>query len=114
MPFIGTKTNVELSAQKKETIKQRLGQAISLIPGKSEGWLMLSFEYVPDMYFKGSSDNAMAFIEVKIFGRASSGDYDKLTGEITSIISQECPIDPSRIYIKYEEVQNWGWNGSNF
>ena len=67
MPFIGTKTNVELSSQKKETIKQKLGQAISIIPGKSESWLMVSFEYVPDMYFKGNGDNAMAFIEVKIF-----------------------------------------------
>ncbi|MCR4926267.1 MAG: hypothetical protein K5917_08265 [Clostridiales bacterium] len=114
MPFIGTKTNVELNQEKKEIIKQKLGQAISIIPGKSENWLMVSFEYVPDMYFKGNGDKPMAFVEVKVFGKVAPSDFDKLTKEITSIISQECSIEPSQIYIKYEEVSNWGWNGSNF
>ena len=35
MPFINSKVTVTMSEEKKETVKKRLGQAISIIPGKS-------------------------------------------------------------------------------
>lgn len=28
--------------------------------------------------------------------------------------NKQLSIDPSRIYVKYSETPNWGWNGSNF
>ena len=44
MPFINSKVSVPLTDSEKETLKGKLGQAISLIPGKSESWLMVGFE----------------------------------------------------------------------
>ena len=41
MPYIQTMTNVGISGKKEQTIKQRMGEAIELIPGKTESWLML-------------------------------------------------------------------------
>ena len=41
MPFINAKVTVKMSEEKKETIKEKLGKAISTIPGKSESWLMV-------------------------------------------------------------------------
>lgn len=114
MPFINTKTNVTISKDKEEVIKQKLGKAIELIPGKSESWLMLSFEDQRSLYFKGQSDKAIAFVEVKLFGSASKGAYNKLTAAVTDILKEELGIAPDQIYVKYEEVSNWGWNGSNF
>jgi phenylpyruvate tautomerase PptA (4-oxalocrotonate tautomerase family) len=114
MPYIGTKTTVAVSQEKREAIKKKLGKAIELIPGKSESWLMLSFEDNSIMYFKGSDKKPLAFVEVKIFGNASEDAYEKLTGAITGILGEELGIQPDCIYIKYEEVSNWGWNGSNF
>lgn len=40
MPFINLKTNQDVSAVGEE-IKAELGRAITAIPGKSEGWLMV-------------------------------------------------------------------------
>lgn len=114
MPYILTKTTVSISSEKRETIKKKLGKAIELIPGKSESWLMLAFEDNCSMYFKGSNEKPLAFLEVKIFGKASSDAYDRLTKAITEIISEELGIRPEGIYVKYEEVSTWGWNGSNF
>lgn len=114
MPFINSKVTVSMSEEKKETIKSRLGQAISIIPGKSENWLMVGFEDNYDLYFQGNNKSASAFIEVKIFGSASKAAYDELTGEICMIYNEELGIAPNRIYVKYEEVSNWGWNGGNF
>lgn len=113
MPFIGTRTTVAVSPEKREAIKKKFGTAIELLPGKSESWLMVSFEDNCSMYFKGSDKKPLAFVEVKIFGSAAKASYNKLTGEITGILGTELGIQPDCIYVKYEEVPNWGWNGSN-
>lgn len=114
MPFINSKVNVPLSEEVKEVLKSKLGQAISLIPGKSENWLMLSFEDECSLYFKGKNNTKIAFIEVKIFGHASDRDYDRLTVEISRIYREVVGISQDKIYIKYEEAEHWGWNGTNF
>ena len=54
MPFINSKVTIKISAEKEEAIKQKLGQAIAIIPGKSEGWLMVGFEDEYTLYFKGN------------------------------------------------------------
>ena len=46
MPCIQTKVSVKMTEQQEKTIKTELGKAISLIPGKSENWLMLTFRMV--------------------------------------------------------------------
>lgn len=114
MPYISTKTTVSINEEKREAIKKKLGKAIELIPGKSESWLMVSFDDNSIMYFKGSNQKPLAFVEVKLFGKASSDVYRKLTKVITEILNEELGILPDCIYVKYEEVANWGWNGNNF
>jgi phenylpyruvate tautomerase PptA (4-oxalocrotonate tautomerase family) len=74
---------------------------------------MLSFEDECNLYFKGTNESGIAFVEVKIFGKSSNESYSKLTAIITDILNQELNISPSQIFIKYEEVVHWGWNGRN-
>ena len=112
MPYIATTTNVSISSRKKEAIKERMGQAIELIPGKTESWLMLSFRDNVHMYFKGD-DEPCAIMQVKLFGTADEEAYAKLTEALTDIIREELDIDPDRIYVAYEEINTWGWNGGN-
>lgn len=114
MPCILTKTNVAISPEQEAALKTKLGKAIALIPGKSESWLMLSFEENCKLYFKGETREGIAFVEVKLLGKANGSDYDKRTAAITDILHQELNISPSQIYVKYEETSHWGWNGSNF
>lgn len=112
MPFINTKTNVSISKEQETALKTEFGKAISLI-GKSEAWLMLSFEGGSSLWFKGS-DAPAAIAEVKLYGRASSSAYNSLTARLTEIISRELGVPAGRIYVKYEEVEYWGLGGSNF
>lgn len=114
MPYICTRTNAAISKEKEISIKEKLGKAIELIPGKSENWLMCSFDTEQSMYFKGDGTSNIAFIEVKIFGKSSKDAYAALTKKITEIVGEELTISPDKIYIKYEEVSIWGWNGANF
>lgn len=113
MPYISTKTSVAVTKEQSEAIKKKLGKAIELLPGKSESWLMAAFDDQCVMYFKGSDVKPLAFVEVKLFGKASEEAYKKLTRAITDILEDELGIKPDCIYVKYEEVSTWGWNGNN-
>ncbi|MBQ8200182.1 MAG: hypothetical protein IJZ74_00270 [Clostridia bacterium] len=113
MPYIATTSNIAISGRKEQAIKERMGKAIECIPGKTEGWLMLSFRDNASMYFKGE-DDPCAICEVKLFGSADETAYEKLTEALTDILREELDIDPDRIYVTYEEIGVWGWNGGNF
>ena len=113
MPFINVKTNVSASDEQKTSIKSALGRAITAIPGKSEGWLMVGIEADYDLWFKGE-DAPAAMVEVSIYGSASSNALTTLTSHITGILTDQLKISSDRIYVKYSETDNWGWNGSNF
>ena len=51
MPFINSRISVTMTEQQKESLKEQLVEAISIIPGKSEQWLMLEFADNCDLYF---------------------------------------------------------------
>ena len=114
MPYIETKVSVAISKEKEQRMKERLGQAISLIPGKSEQLLMLRFEDNCRMYFGGTNDAPSAFVEVRILHDSTREAYESMTKAIMAILSEELAIDPARVYIKYSPGDDWGWNGGNF
>ncbi len=113
MPFINVKTNTPVSAEKETQLKSALGNAITAIPGKSESWLMVGIEPEYKLYFQGTNAPA-AMVEVSVYGHPSASAFNNLTGEICTCLNDILSIDPSRIFIKYYETDNWGWNGANF
>ena len=114
MPFINTKVSVALSEEKEQVIKSKLGQAIALIPGKSESWLMTNFEDQCHLYFRGDNSEPIAFVEVKVYGKENPSAFDALTGAICKILNEELGITADHIYVEYQATGNWGWNGGNF
>lgn len=94
MPYISTKTNIELAKEKQDALAAEYGRIISLVPGKTERWLMLSFDDKISMYFGGKGDEPMAYIELSLFGGASDAVYDKLTAAICDAVSGETGILP--------------------
>lgn len=112
MPFISLKTNQTINSSAETNLKNKFGNAIKIL-GKTEDWLMLSFEDEKNMYFKGDNSEGIAFLSVKIYGKACKMAYDDMTGELTKIVSQELDIPKSNIYIQYEECNIWGYNGVN-
>ncbi len=111
MPFINMKTNINISKEKEVAMKQKLGKDIELIPGKNENGLMISFEDQCSLYFRGESDKAIAFVEVNILGSADKSAYNNLTAAISNMLNEELGITPDQVYVKFEEISNWGSNG---
>ena len=113
MPFINTKTTLSLTQEQKNTIKQRFGEAVSCL-GKSEAFLMVGFEPAADLYFKGSNQQPLAFVEVKLLGSAQPEAYDRMTAAVCTVLQEELAISPANIYVQYSPCDHWGWNGRNF
>lgn len=111
MPFIEVKTNQTIAD--KAALKSALGEAITAIPGKSEAWLMVELEDKKDMYFKGS-DEPCAMFEIAVFGKASNDAYDDLTNRICDISEKLLGVTADRTYVKYSEIEHWGFNRFNF
>ena len=98
MPFINSKISTSVSAEQEQALKTRLGQAISIVPGKSENWLMLGFE--PNY-------------NVSVFGDEDAAAFSALTAEICKIFDEVMGIAPDHVYVKYQTVKYWGWNSDN-
>lgn len=113
MPYIKVRTNVPVPAPKADNLKSALGQAITAIPGKSEGWLMTSVEGDTELYFKGTKDPA-AMVEVQLYGDASDNAMNTLTSHITGLMTDQLGISSDRVYVSYMLTEHWGWNGGNF
>ncbi len=114
MPFIDSKVSVKITEEQEKELKTRLGQAISLIPGKNENWLMTGFEDDYHLYFRGDNGEPIAYIEVRLFGGPNKVAFQKMTEEITKIYGEVLGIAPDHMYIKYSATPDWGWNGGNF
>ena len=114
MPFIDSKITLKISEEKKEKIKSELGKIISVIPGKSESWLMVGINDDYRLYFKGEKKEKAAFVEVKIYGSADKSAKDKVTSLICSLYEKELDIPKDSVYITFQEIGDWGWNGGLF
>lgn len=114
MPFINSKITTKLTKEKKDLIKSELGRIITNIPGKNENYLMIGFEDEYSLYFRGEELQYGAFVEVKIFGKADKKYLEMVTKDICNLYEKELNIPQDCIYVKYEEVDNWGFNGFNF
>ena len=113
MPCISLRTNQHIADNTEVQLKQAFGQAITILPRKSEQWLMCVMQGDCQLWFAGEN-TAAAFLEVGLFGAAPQEAYSTLTAALTKIVSEQLQIPIDRIYIKYSETDTWGWNGKNF
>ena len=114
MPFIDSRVSLSLNKEQRAEIVRRLGQAISILPGKSERYLMTEIRDNAHLSLAGDSGPPAAMISVSIFGSAGRADYDRLTAALCDIFSDVAKILPERTYVSYTECGTWGWNRENF
>ncbi|HID2523632.1 phenylpyruvate tautomerase MIF-related protein [Klebsiella pneumoniae] len=114
MPFIISRVNIPLSHEQEMALKAGLGQAISLVPGKSEASLMLGVEDAYHLYLNGDNAQPMAYITVAVFSNRCHRGYEQLSMAICQIFHRVLEIDPARIFINYEDIPAWSVAGRAF
>ena len=113
MPFIQTQVSISVTKEQEEKLKERLGQAITVI-GKSETWLMIRLEDNCRLFFQGEKSEKIAFVEIKLYGKADRQSYEEMTKRVSDIFEEVLDIPNNKLYVTYQEYSHWGFNGSNF
>ena len=108
MPFIDVKVSCPLERAQELSLKAELGKAIALIPGKSEGSLMVQFTDNCRLWFGGAQDGPIAMVNVMLYGSASGESYEKFSQAVIPLFQRE--LGASHVYLKFEEVPHWYWN----
>ena len=53
-------------------------------------------------------------IEVELLGSSTAEAYSAVTANLTEVMERVVGIPGTGVYVKYENIEYWGWNGSNF
>ncbi len=113
MPFIKILTNLEIGDSLKNEIYRDLGKSISILPGKSEAWLMIQVESSKSLCFQGNTSPCL-MAEVKLYGKAGKEAYDRLASAITKTACDKLSLPSDRVYVEFEETPFWGFEGNLF
>lgn len=108
MPFVRSKVNCTITEEQEIQLKSGLGRAIELIPGKTEEYLLLSFEDKCSLWLRGRKDEPAAYIEAAVFGNEYHTGYMAFTREVTRIFREVLNIPAGNIYIRFEDIKAWG------
>lgn len=111
MPFIFSKVNIPISKEQERELKSQLGKAISLVPGKSEEYLLTGFEDNCRMYLQGDDSEPLAYVEADIFGNEEHLGYDRLTMAITAMFGEVLGIAQNHVYVNYRDIPGWSTSG---
>lgn len=104
------KTNQAVTKEQECKLKKSFGQAISLVPGKSEQVLMVGIEGNHSLYLRGENTPA-AYIEVSIFANQGHLGYSQMTLAITAAVHQILKIPANQIYLHYHDIKAWSVSG---
>lgn len=113
MPLIQLKTTAELTPALRDELTSDFGKMMAEA-GKPESFLMIAFEDGVDLRFSGKKMKNGALVEIKQVGDLGGDVYLCLTKTATRILNERLGIDPKAVYITYQPVDDWGWNGTNF
>ena len=88
MPMIQLTTNVTVSDSAKARLAAGLGEAISLLPGKNEGQLMLSISGENYMAFQGRDDRSVAYVSTGIAGKTDAESCKKFGEAVIRLLGE--------------------------
>lgn len=111
MPYINVNVTPLLGEQQKEQIKSKMGEAVTLIPGKTEAVTMVGINDGCALYLGGRALHNGAFIEIRLLGEAERPHKEALTEAIFSAMADTLGMDGSDVYINVLEMESWGHNG---
>ena len=114
MPYLRARVNRTVSEDETAQLRRKFGEAISLLPGKTERWLMVDIDGSASLSLAGDGSRPLAMLEVELYGKSTPDAYDALTARLTEILDEVLGVSPDGVYVKYAEVDHWGFAGSNF
>ncbi len=109
MPYIQMNTNIAVDC--KQEICRLLAEDVTMLTGKSPLRVMAEINDNRYMYFALSEEPCMK-IKVELFHSSELSDKEAYAAKIMSVISSYTGISVDRIYLNFEEFEQWGNGGT--
>ena len=111
MPLINLQVSGILTPDKKDAIVKELGQLISLMPGRSEKYLMVGIKGGYTHYLVGEKLEHAAFMDLRLLGRESEEGQEAFVVAAQAALSKMLDIPIGNIYTNILEMSHWGARG---
>ena len=111
MPYIDINITNKLKDREKDIIKSKLGELITIIPGKNETGLMIGINDGYTIYFGGDKKDKSAYITIQMY-KSSEFEYEaEFTQKVFEFFEEELGISKNNLYLNFGEHEYWGSNG---
>ena len=107
MPFLRMKTNLVISDDIARQVKKIMGQAIGIIPGKSEDSLFFILDDTCLIWRHGSDSEDAVYIEATAFATEDRVGYTEFSSFVATNLSEILTIPLDNIYIQYSDMPAW-------
>ncbi|MDG0964341.1 MAG: phenylpyruvate tautomerase MIF-related protein [Opitutales bacterium] len=116
MPLLKVYYASELKKELLNSLSTLLSKSIADVLGKSEDFVMIIFQKTELQSFGNDSVGSNLYLEMKNVGVLPPDKTTLLTSQITNLCQELTGIEPTRIYIEFQEYErhHWGWNGKTF
>ena len=111
MPYIDVKLAKQASRKQERIISDKLGEAITLIPGKTQKGLMVAISSDEHIYKGGDFLEFGAYINVVLKSGSSREDCEKLNQRIFEIMEEDLKIPSDNVYVTFTYCDDFGVNG---
>ncbi len=111
MPYIDVNISKKLSDNEKDSLKAKLGELISILPGKTEKVLMIGINDGHSMYFSGQKKD-IAYINVKLFKPSEFEYKNELVKKIFEFFEKEYAITSENMFMNFDEYDTWASKGT--
>lgn len=112
MPYIEIKTTQKLTREQKIQITEKLTEAFAKAssPDCAKN-IQYSVEDGVFMNFKGNYNDPTANVYVRPGYLTPESDYEKIVLAFFPVLTELLDIPKNRIYISFNEVRAWGFDG---
>lgn len=107
MPFIDVKASCPITAEQEVQLKEGLGRAISLIPGKTEASLMLRFTGGCHMWLGGRQDGPIVMADMAIYGQTTQEAFAAFGETAVSLLKEH--LGAKTVYLKLDQTTDWAF-----
>jgi phenylpyruvate tautomerase PptA (4-oxalocrotonate tautomerase family) len=114
MPMVDARITVSLEPDQNARVHSELTNAAAAALGKPAMYVMADVADGADLWMGGKKLERGAYIHLRSFGSISRSSAEKFAKKATDFLSSELGLDPAGIYVSFEGVELWGWQGSLF
>ncbi len=112
MPYIEVTLSKSLNAQEKDQLKSKLGELISIIPGKTESVLMIHINEDASLYFGGEKNDTIAYMVIKLYKESAFEHKAAFAKQVYAYMEQACGVSPDSFFLNFEVHNAWGFHGA--